>query len=483
MRRNISLIFILLFLVVFSSFAQQREVKPVQLGLIAEGLYEILEGRGARGGAYIGDNCVLIIDAKMTKESVEQTIAEIQKVTDKPIKYLVNTHSDGDHITGNRYFPETVTFIAHQNCRQELFHPSRDGKPSDWAKPELAPFLPAITFRDKMDIYLGQKKAELWYFGRGHTTGDAVVYFPLEKVAFLGDQIFVTRPQLIHSYKGGDSFEHVKTLTKMLNTLEAEKFCSGHSDPVDRQTIQKHIETMKTIQEKIKALVAKGKNLEEIKSEFQENEGRLVEAIYNEIKKSIRNGDDVKKSLGAKTLLLPTPVWVIGSYDKEGKPNVMTCAWAGICCSKPPCVMISLRKATYTFGNIKERNAFTVNIPSKSFAEVTAYFGSASGKDVDKFSSTGLTPIKSDLVDAPYIDEFPLVIECKLLRTIELGLHTMFIGEIMDVKANESILGEIDSPDIEKLKPFVFVPGSRDFYRTGEYLGKVSSLAKKFDKK
>ena len=68
----------------------------------------------------------------------------------------------------------------------------------------------------------------------------------------------------------------------------------------------------------------------------------------------------MKKSLGPKTLIYPTPVWVVGTYDKEGKPNVMTIAWGGICCSKPPCVAISLRKATYSYGNIVERKAFTL---------------------------------------------------------------------------------------------------------------------------
>ena len=64
---------------------------------------------------------------------------------------------------------------------------------------------------------------ELWYFGVGHTTGDIVVYFPEEKTAFLGDQIFFSRPQLIHAYKGGHSFEHVKTVTKLLEKIDAEK--------------------------------------------------------------------------------------------------------------------------------------------------------------------------------------------------------------------------------------------------------------------
>jgi glyoxylase-like metal-dependent hydrolase (beta-lactamase superfamily II) len=137
-----------------------------------------------------------------------------------------------------------------------------------------------------MDIYLGSKKVELWYFGVGHTTGDAVVYLPEEKTAFIGDQAFVGRPQLIHSYKGGNSFEHVKTLTKMLENIAAEKFCSGHSDIISRETIQKHIAEMKTRQEKVGSLIQKGKTLEEIKKEFSENESRLIESIFNEIEEN-----------------------------------------------------------------------------------------------------------------------------------------------------------------------------------------------------
>jgi len=274
-------IFILFFLLLFVSYSFAQ---PVKLKKISDRLYEILGGRGANGGAYIGDNGVLIIDAKQDKESVEQVIEEIKKITDKPIKYLVDTHSDGDHISGNRYFPETITFISHENCRKELFHPGRSGAPSEWNKPELAPFVPSLTFRDKMDIYLGSKKIELWYFGIGHTTGDAVVYFPEEKTAFIGDQVFLTRAQLIHSYKGGNSFEHVKTLTKMLETIDAENFCSGHSEMTDREGIRNHIEQMKNRQEKVKDLIGKRKSLEEIKGEFGENESALIETIYNEIK-------------------------------------------------------------------------------------------------------------------------------------------------------------------------------------------------------
>ena len=95
----------------------------------------------------------------------------------------------------------------------------------------------------------------------------------------------------------------------------------------------------------------------------------------------------MKKSLGAKTLIYPTPVWVVGTYDNEGKPNVMTAAWGGVCCSQPPCVGVSLRKATYSFGSIMERKAFTVNVPSDAHVREADYFGIASGRDSDKFSS------------------------------------------------------------------------------------------------
>ena len=136
------------------SFAQQREVQPVHLKKISNRLYEVLGGQGARSGVYIGDKEVLLIDAKTDKISVDRVIEEIKNITDNPIKYLVNTHSDADHIRGNQYFPDTVTFIAHENCRKELFHPDRNGNPSEWNNPELAPFMPSVTFREKMDIYI-----------------------------------------------------------------------------------------------------------------------------------------------------------------------------------------------------------------------------------------------------------------------------------------------------------------------------------------
>ena len=186
----------------------------------------------------------------------------------------------------------------------------------------------------------------------------------------------------------------------------------------------------------------------------------------------------MKKSLGARTLIFPTPVWVIGTYDSTGKPNVMTAAWGGICCSKPPCVAVSLRKATYSYGNIMERKAFTVSVPPERYAREADYFGMASGSRVDKFAAAKLTPAKSNLVDAPYVEEFPLVLECKVIHIIEIGLHTQFIGEILDVKADDDVLGENGLPDVEKLQPIIFAPEIGTYHGIGRPIGKAFSIGK-----
>ena len=186
----------------------------------------------------------------------------------------------------------------------------------------------------------------------------------------------------------------------------------------------------------------------------------------------------MKKSLGAKALVFATPTWIIGSYDKNGKPNAAAVAWGGVTCSKPPCVGISLRKATYSYWNIMDKKAFTVNVPSEKYVKEADYFGIASGKNEDKFAKTGLTPIKSELVDAPYIEEFSLILECRVINTVEIGLHTQFTGEIVDVKADESVIGKNNLPDIEKIKPILYDPESYTYHGIGKCLGQAFSIGK-----
>lgn len=190
----------------------------------------------------------------------------------------------------------------------------------------------------------------------------------------------------------------------------------------------------------------------------------------------------MKRSLGPGTWLYPTPVFVVGTYDADDKPNVMTVAWGGICCSKPPCVAISVRKATYTYASLVERRAFTISLPREDQLAAADFFGVASGRDTDKFAVAGLTPVRSGLVDAPYVEEFPFVLECKIVHVAELGLHTLFAAEIMDVKVDETCMDERGRPTASLMKPVWWGPSENRYYGTGEDLGKGFALGRVFEK-
>jgi len=186
----------------------------------------------------------------------------------------------------------------------------------------------------------------------------------------------------------------------------------------------------------------------------------------------------MKKSFGAKTLIFATPVWVIGTYGKDNMPNAATVAWGGVCSSKPASVAISLRKSRYTYENIVEREAFTVNVPAAAQVKIADYCGMVSGRAEDKFARAGITAVRSEIVDAPYIKEFPMALECKLIHTVEVGIHTHFVGEILDAKVEETLLDEKGLPDIFKISPFIYGPEIQGYYGLGEYLGRAFSVGK-----
>ena len=140
-----------------------------------------------------------------------------------------------------------------------------------------------------------------------------------------------------------------------------------------------------------------------------------------------------------------------------------------------------MRKATYTYGNLIERKAFTVSVPSRDQAAEADYIGIASGRDVDKFVATGLTHVRSELVDAPYVQEFPLVLECKVVLVSELGLHTQFVGEIFDVKVEDGCLDADGKLLVEKIAPMMYAPEENAYYGLGERLGKAFAHGRRFE--
>ncbi|HDZ26796.1 MAG TPA: MBL fold metallo-hydrolase, partial [Candidatus Aminicenantes bacterium] len=175
-------VFILIFSLSSSITAQQQEPAPVKASQVKGNIYEVEGGRGANAGFFIGENEVLVIDAKMTEESAKHMIAEIKKLTSNPIKHVILTHSDGDHVNGLAGFPANVIIAAHHQTAKDMDNAFKDAK--------LRSYLPGFTFSKKMKIHFGDKIVKLFHFGPAHTSGDVVVYFPDEKVAFIGDLLF-----------------------------------------------------------------------------------------------------------------------------------------------------------------------------------------------------------------------------------------------------------------------------------------------------
>lgn len=192
----------------------------------------------------------------------------------------------------------------------------------------------------------------------------------------------------------------------------------------------------------------------------QNSESEPTEVIENkEVKQLNINSDSSevdKVSVGVKGHIMPKPALVIGSYSSDGKPNIMTAAWAGICNSNPLSVAVSIRESRLSYENIMATKSFTINVPSTALVAEMDYVGNISGHDVDKFSELGLTPVKGDFVNAPYIKEFPIAIECEVTQVINLGSHTQFIGKIIDTKVDAHLIKANGKVNIEALQPVFY---------------------------
>ena len=180
------------------------------------------------------------------------------------------------------------------------------------------------------------------------------------------------------------------------------------------------------------------------------------------------------------TMLYPVPAVMVTSIAKDGRPNIMTVAWTGTVCSEPPMLSISLRKATYSYGLIMESREFVVNIPSLRLIRATDYCGVVSGRDVDKFAKTGLTPGPSTTVKPPVIMECPINIECSVRQVLELGLHTMFVAEVTAVQVSEHLLSPSGRLAIEKEGLAAYSHGG--YYARGKKIGHFGYSVRKDEK-
>lgn len=264
---------------------QRQAPPPISVEKIRGDIYQVKGGSGANAGFFVSDKEVVVIDAKMTEVAAKQMLAEIKKVTSNPVTRIILTHSDGDHVNGLVGFPAGLDIISHDNTRDHL----QKAFESD----QQVAHLPTTTFSDKMTLHLGTGKKstniELLYFGPAHTNGDIVVFFPEEKVAFIGDPMFLARDPLIHRAKNGTSFGLVKVLKSLL-ALEAETYASGHNELTTKKEIQDFLQSVVDKQAKIQTMVSDGKSLDNVKKAFNietpaggSRWPSLVEVIFRDI--------------------------------------------------------------------------------------------------------------------------------------------------------------------------------------------------------
>lgn len=172
----------------------------------------------------------------------------------------------------------------------------------------------------------------------------------------------------------------------------------------------------------------------------------------------------MKKNIGVVPAVYPMPVLMVAAYDANGKVNVMNVAWGQICDMDKIILFIGEGKKTWL--NIRESKAFTVALADEAHVDVADYFGIASGNKInDKFERTGYHAVKSDKVNAPIIEEFPVVMECELLDTEHVS---GIVGKIVNVKAEEDVLSENGKVDPEKLHALMFDQFQNGYYSTGE---------------
>lgn len=178
----------------------------------------------------------------------------------------------------------------------------------------------------------------------------------------------------------------------------------------------------------------------------------------------------------AGTMASPAPIYLVGSYNEDGKANVMTAAWGGVAASVPPSMMVSLRKGRWSLDNILRDEAFTLGLVDVDFIEETDYFGMVSGKKEDKLAKLGLDAHKAPNVNAPFLKECPYVMECKLTHTLEVGSHMMLVGEVVNIISNNG--KSADEIDLAEDKILLYNQAKNTYDITGQEVGKAFEAGK-----
>jgi glyoxylase-like metal-dependent hydrolase (beta-lactamase superfamily II) len=203
---------------------QQSQPAPLEIQKVKDNLYMITGARsGGNTAAFITEKGVVVVDTKYPNYG-PSILEKIKSVTPKPVIMVINTHTHGDHVGGNSGFTGAVEFIAHENCKAGM------EKMPAFQSEEGKKFLPGKTYKDKLSLLSGADKIDLYYFGRGHTSGDTFVVFPALKVMHTGDMFPTKGAPFMDASNGGSGLEYPKTLKKVADGIKGvDTIIPGHS--------------------------------------------------------------------------------------------------------------------------------------------------------------------------------------------------------------------------------------------------------------
>lgn len=176
-------------------------------------------------------------------------------------------------------------------------------------------------------------------------------------------------------------------------------------------------------------------------------------------------------------LLYPVPAVMVSCCRPGERPNIITVAWAGTICSEPPMLSISVRKERYSYDIIRESGEFVVNLVNRDLVRAADYCGVKSGRDVDKFGETGVTPMPSGSIAAPGIAESPVCLECRVAEQLSLGSHDLFLAEILEVSVDGQYLDEKGKFHLNSSGLIAYSHG--EYFALGEKLGSFGYSVRK----
>ena len=222
---------------------------------IKDDLYVVI-GNGGNVAFLVTDEGVILIDDKYDQDH-DAILAQVKTITDKPVKYVFNTHYHSDHSGGNAKFLSSAEIISHKNSRTNIVEHKQSN-----AEPNMQPA--RVVFSEETSVFLGGKEVRARYFGRGHTNGDIVIYFPAQRVIHTGDLMAGVTP-LIDYNGGGSIVEHTKTLDGAMAAFDFDTVIPGHGKVTDKAGLKTYRDNVEKMRTEIAGLIRAGKTKEEVR--------------------------------------------------------------------------------------------------------------------------------------------------------------------------------------------------------------------------